>query len=252
MLFYHFLQKRLDFTTCSFFSLLGFGTITSRKKRSQDVKVFMHAGEPLFHCIQRRRFIAVRSSHDCRITFSERTVEYWIKDWWRLKKTLLSLLVTSSQEPVRIFRNRILDIRKFVKKDSFRSYTSYHLRVKFVVMHSWETRNFDEFALCMVVYLWIKHEPISLKNIMLRTQYLIANLISGQPSTSNLCINPCTEISNTTYRFWTKNTYESCSPGCHGTDYWHSMSADCSSSTQCDKGKTLEVETLSTLSIEIH
>ena len=30
----------------------------------------LHVGEPLFHCIQGRRFVGVRGSHDCRITFS--------------------------------------------------------------------------------------------------------------------------------------------------------------------------------------
>ena len=70
----------------------------------------------------------------------------------------------------------------------------------------------------------------------------MTNLIDGQPSTSNLRIDSCTDISYTAYRFRTKKTYNGSGPGCHAGNYWHGMPAYCSGSMQLRKGKVLEVE----------
>ena len=67
----------------------------------------------------------------------------------------------------------------------------------------------------------------------------MTNLIGGQPSTSNLRVNSCTDISYTTYRFWTKKTYDCRSPGCHASNYRHRMPTYCSSSMQLRKGIVL-------------
>ena len=73
--------------------------------------------------------------------------------------------------------------------------------------------------------------------------HLMTNLIGGQTSTSNLRINPCTDISYTTYRFWTKKTNDGRGPGCYRGDYRDGMSADFSSSLHLRKIKKLEIET---------
>ena len=118
------------------------------------------------------------------------------------------------------------------------SNTTYFLREKFVIIHCGETRNLDQFSFCMFKYLWKQYQLVHLQTWN-KNMYLRADLIVGQPSTSNLCINSCTKISYTTHRFRTKTTDDSCGRGWYESNYWHRAPADCSSSMQFMKGKEL-------------
>ena len=72
--------------------------------------------------------------------------------------------------------------------------------------------------------------------------YLMTNLIIGQPSTSNLCINFRSNVSFTSQRFRAKYTYDVPSGKCYANNYRYRMPADCSSSLKLKKGKNLEVQ----------
>jgi len=50
-------------------------------------------------------------------------------------------------------------------------------------------------------------------DIIYENTYLRTNLIGGQPSTSDLCINFRTKISYTTHMFRTKKTHSGPGPG---------------------------------------
>ena len=71
MLCLHFPEKRFDINACPFFGVLSFNAITRRQKRPKNMNFLLHVGEPLFHCVQGCRFVGVRGSYDCRVTFSE-------------------------------------------------------------------------------------------------------------------------------------------------------------------------------------
>jgi hypothetical protein len=75
MLYLHFSEKRLDVNVYPFFIVLRFGAITRGQKRSKNMHFLLHVGEPLFHCVQGRRFVGVRGSYDCRVAFLERADE---------------------------------------------------------------------------------------------------------------------------------------------------------------------------------
>ena len=83
---------------------------------------------------------------------------------------------------------------------------------------------------------------LSRSRSMIRDKYLRTNLIGGQSSTSNLCINFCTKISWTSHRFRTEKTYDGPDPGCYASNYRNRTLADSSSSLQLRKGKELEVQ----------
>ena len=69
MLYKHFSEKRLEVDVCPFFILLRFDAVTRGQKRSKNMHFLPHVGEPLFHCVQGRRFVGVRGSYDCRVAF---------------------------------------------------------------------------------------------------------------------------------------------------------------------------------------
>ena len=69
MLYYHFSKKRLDINACPFFTVLRFGAVTSGKKRSKNMHVLLHVEKPLLYYVQGHRFVGVRSSQYCRVTF---------------------------------------------------------------------------------------------------------------------------------------------------------------------------------------
>ena len=72
MLYYHFSEERLNIDACPFSTVLCFGAITRRQKRSKNMNFLMNVvGEPLFQCVQGQRFVGVRGSNKCRITFME-------------------------------------------------------------------------------------------------------------------------------------------------------------------------------------
>ena len=72
--------------------------------------------------------------------------------------------------------------------------------------------------------------------------YLMTNLIIGQSSTFNLCINLRSNVSFTSQRFRSKYTYDVPSRKCYANDYRYRTPADCSSSLKLKKGKNLEVQ----------
>ena len=114
---------------------------------------------------------------------------------------------------------------------------------EFIVIHCRKTRDFNEFSFCMVKYLFHTVSVTPSSCIIRKYTHLRTNFISGQPSSSSLFIYSCTEISYTTYRFWTKKTNNGRGPGCYKRDYWDRMFADRSSSKYLRKVKKLELET---------
>jgi hypothetical protein len=79
MLYKHFPEKWLDFNACPFFTVLRVGAVTRGEKRSKNMHFLLHVGEPLFHYVQRQRFVGVRGSHDRRVRFLKEADEIWIK-----------------------------------------------------------------------------------------------------------------------------------------------------------------------------
>jgi len=71
MLYKHISEKRLNIDICPFFVVLCFGTVTRGQKGSKNMHFLLRVGEPLFYCVQGQRFVGVRGSNNCRVTFPE-------------------------------------------------------------------------------------------------------------------------------------------------------------------------------------
>ena len=124
---------------------------------------------------------------------------------------------------------------------SISSIRPYLLWDKFVVIHYRKARNPDEFPFYGNISLDTRSN-IPPRSMMWDSMYLMTNLIIGQPSTSNLCINFRSNVSFTSQRFRTKYTHNVPSGKCYANNYRYRTPADCSCSLKLKKGKNLEVQ----------
>ena len=116
----------------------------------------LHIGEPLFHCVQGRRFVGVRGSHDCRVTFLEKADEISNKILTTEEKKFFVL----TNNPLQGICGRARQRRPNIHKNPiniwgfFSSNKPYLLREKFVVIHCRKARNPNDFPFRMIQYLW--------------------------------------------------------------------------------------------------